>query len=69
MTLPRVSHEHGYLPNTKFSQAFKISDFDQGTNHELILKYQVQPFVHAGTHIWVTEVVYQYQRLFDFISR
>ena len=54
--LPYVSDVHGYLPNPKVSQACEFTDLDQGTNHELISKYQVHPFGRAGTiHslVWV----------------
>ena len=43
-----VIHVYGYLHNPNFSQAFEFVDFDRGPNHELVLKYQLQPFGHVG---------------------
>ena len=44
MALPCVSDVHGYLPNPKVSQDYKILYFGQGLNHELISIDQIQPF-------------------------
>ena len=49
VTLLRVIHLHCYLPNTKAPQAFEFVDFNHGPHHEVISKYQVQPFGLAGT--------------------
>ena len=48
--IPRVIHVHGYFAQMKFSQDFEYADFNQGPKHNFILRYQVSPLNHAGTH-------------------
>ena len=42
------------IPRAKDSQDFRRTDINQGTNHELILKYHVRPLGHAST-LWVVQ--------------
>ena len=47
---------HVYINHPKDSQAFISSDWNPGPNHELTLKYQVQPLGHDRTwvrYIWI----------------
>ena len=45
MGLPHVSHIHSNIFLLKFSQAFKIADFNQGPDHELVAEYWVRSLV------------------------
>ena len=47
----RVRHVHVYIPNPKFSQAFKFADFKLGPNNELVSKYQFWPLA-TRVPIW-----------------
>ena len=46
----RMKHVHGDTPHPKYSQTFGSAENNQGLNHELLPKYQVQTFGHAGPH-------------------
>ena len=54
-----VIHLHVDLPHPKYYQAFGSVEKNQDSNHEVISKYHMGPFVHGGTNDCVMK--YQYE--------
>ena len=54
-----VRHVRGDIPHQIYYHDFGSADRNHGKNHELISKYQVLPFGHAGTISMLLDICYK----------